>query len=253
MFTQVKTDSEIKAMRESARMLASVLDQLEQTVGPGMNLLEINEFAEKEVKAMGATAPFLGYGSPPFPGVICLSLNEEVEHGTPRDIEVHEGDILSLDFGIKYKGMISDSGRTLAIGEISPKAVKLLEATKQALYAGIDVVKDGVKVGDISAAVEKVLKRGRYGIIRELVGHGVGHELHEDPNIPNYGTAGRGPALKAGMTICIEPMASLGDWRIAMDEDGWTIRMLDASLAAHFEHTLLITNDGVEILTESSL
>lgn len=253
MFTQVKTDAEIAAMRESARMLADILDQLEQTVDVGMNMLEIDEIARKEAKALGAETPFLGYGDPPFPGSICISLNDEVEHGTPRDKELNNGDVVSLDFGIKYKGMISDSGRTLPIGDVSSKNLKLLETTKRALYAGIDVVKDGVKVGDISAAVEKVLKKGGYGVIRDLVGHGVGHELHEDPNIPNYGKAGRGPMLKAGMTICIEPMASLGDWRIMVDDDQWTLRMVDGSNAAHFEHTLLITESGAEILTESSL
>ena len=253
MFTQVKTESEIQAMRESARILADILDELEQTVDVGMNLLEIDEFARKEAKAKGAETPFLNYGSPAFTGAICLSVNDEVEHGTPRDLELQDGDNLSMDFGILYKGMISDSGRTVAIGDVSPKVRKLMETTERALYAGIDAVKDGVKVGDISAAVEKVLKKGGYGIIRDLVGHGVGHELHEDPNIPNYGKAGKGPMLKAGMTICIEPMASLGDWRIAFDEDQWTIRMLDGSIAAHYEHTLLITDTGAEILTLSNL
>lgn len=253
MFTRVKTDSEIAAMRESARILADILDKLEQTVDVGINMQEIDAIARREAKAMGAETPFLGYSDPPFPGSICISVNDEVEHGTPRDIELASGDIVSLDFGIKYKGMISDSGRTLPIGDVSSKNMKLLDVTKQSLYAGIDAVKDGVKVGDISAAVEKVLKKAGYGIIRDLVGHGVGHELHEDPNIPNFGKAGRGPMLKAGMTICIEPMASLGDWRIVMDEDRWTLRMLDGSNAAHFEHTLLITNDGSEILTESNI
>lgn len=253
MYTQVKTEQEIAAMRESARILATVLDKLEQTVDVGMNMREIDDFARKEAKAMGATTPFLGYGDPPFPGAICISVNDEVEHGTPRDIELQDGDIVSLDFGILYKGMISDSGRTLPIGDVSPSVRKLLETTEQSLYAGIDVVKDGVKVGDISAAVEKVLKKAGLGVIRELVGHGVGHELHEDPNIPNYGKAGKGPMLKAGMTICIEPMASLGDWRIVMDEDNWTLRMLDGSTAAHFEHTILITDRGAEILTASQL
>ncbi len=251
MFTQVKTDTEIEAMRESARILAMTLDKLEQTVDVGMNLMEIDQFARAEAKAMGAKTPFLGIGDPPFPGSICLSLNDEVEHGTPRDIELKDGDILSMDFGILYKGMISDSGRTVVIGDVPPKVRKLLDTTRQSLYAGIDAVRDGVKVGDISAAVEKVLKKGGYGIIRELVGHGVGHELHEDPSIPNYGKAGKGPMLKAGMTICIEPMASLGDWRIVMDDDNWTLRMLDGSLAAHFEHTLLITDNGAEVLTET--
>lgn len=253
MFTRIKTDSEILAMRESAAMLAKVLDYLEQTVDVGMNLIEIDQIARNEAKALGGDTPFLGVGDPGFPGVICLSVNDEVEHGTARDIELKDGDILSMDFGILYKGMISDSGRTIAIGDIASKTQRLLDDTKQSLYAGIDVLKDGVKVGDISAAVQKVLDKKKYGIVRDLVGHGVGHELHEDPNIPNYGTAGRGPVLRAGMTICIEPMATLGDWRIVMDDDHWTIRTADGSLSAHFEHTILITDRGSEILTESSL
>ncbi len=253
MYTRVKTDQEISAMRESCAMLAQVLDKLETIVTPGISGFEIDQIARSEVKSLGAETPFLGYGQPPFPASICISPNEIVEHGIPNKHEFVEGDIISLDFGVKYRGMISDSGRTLAVGEISPKVQKLLDATKNSLYAGIDVVKDGVKVGDISAAVEKVLKKGKYGIVRDLVGHGVGHELHEDPNIPNYGTAGKGPMLKAGMTIAIEPMATLGTWKVFMDEDEWTIRTLDGSLAAHFEHTILITESGSEILTESKL
>lgn len=253
MFTKIKTDKEISALRESGAMLAAVLDEIEKVIAPGMTGIDIDEMARREAKAMGGTTPFLGYGSPPFGGSICISMNDEVEHGLPRNIMLKDGDIVSLDFGIKYKGMISDSGRTLAIGEIPSKTQKLLDATEQSLYAGIDTLRDGVKVGDISAAVEKVLKKGKYGIIRDLVGHGVGHELHEDPNIPNYGKAGKGPALKAGMTICIEPMASLGGWKIVVDEDDWTIRMADGSLAAHFEHTILITQTGSEILTRSQL
>lgn len=253
MYTRIKTDAEIEAMRKSGAILAEVLDEIEKVIAPGMTGKDIDEIARREAKARGGKTPFHGYGNPPFPGAICVSLNDEVEHGVPRDIEIVDGDIVSLDFGILYDGMISDSGRTLAIGDIPGKTRKLLEATEQALYAGIDVVKEGVKVGDISAAVEKVLKKGKYGIIRELVGHGVGHDLHEDPNIPNYGTAGKGPALHAGMTIAIEPMASLGDWRIVMDDDNWTIRMADGSLSAHFEHTILITETGSEIMTLSNL
>ncbi len=240
-------------MRTSGQILARVLDTIEQTIDEGMNCLEIDQLARREAKALGGDTPFLGYGSPPFPGAICISLNDEIEHGTPRDIVLKDGDIVSLDFGITYNGMISDSGRTLVIGDAASKTLKLVETTKQSLYVGISKVRDGAKVGDISAAVEAVLNKGRLGIVRDLVGHGVGHELHEDPNIPNYGTAGKGPMLKAGMTIAIEPMATLGDWRIKFDDDHWTIRTVDGSLAAHFEHTVLVTDDGYEILTESEL
>ena len=253
MYTRVKTASEIEAMRASGAILAEVLDEIEKVIDVGMNCLEIDQMARREAKARGGETPFLGYGSPPFPGVICISINDAIEHAPPRDYELQDGDIASLDFGILYDGMISDSGRTLAIGEVPPKTQKLLDTTKQALYAGIDKVKDGAKVGDISAAVEAVLKKGKYGIVRDLVGHGVGHELHEDPNIPNYGTAGKGPMLKAGMTIAIEPMATLGAWEVYVDSDQLTFRTADGSLAAHFEHTVLVTEDGAEIMTLSKL
>ena len=247
MFTKVKTPQEIEAMRESAKMLAAVLDYLESTVEIGMTGVDIDQHARKELKKLGGEPPFLGYHG--FPGVICVSHNDEVEHGIPRPIALQDGDLLSLDFGVKYRGMISDSGRTLMIGDVSPKARRLVADTKASLMAGIDVVKPGVRVGDIGAAVQAVLDKGGYGIVRDLVGHGVGHELHEDPNIPNYGTAGTGPTLKEGMTICIEPMATLGDYQLTVDEDGWTIRTADGSLSAHFEHTVLITAKGAEILT----
>lgn len=246
--TRIKTAAEIEAMRESGRMLASVLDLIEKQIEAGMAGIDINELCKREIKGFGAVAPFLGYQG--FPALICVSVNDEVEHGIPNGTPFVEGDIVSVDFGVQWKGMITDSGRTLGIGTLKPQVQKLLTDTKKALMIGIDQVKDGVRVGDIGAAIEDSLRAGGYGVVEDLVGHGVGHELHEDPSIPNYGIAGTGPALKAGMTVAIEPMATLGGHEIYFDKsDGWTVRTLDGSLAAHFEHTILITDSGSEILT----
>jgi methionyl aminopeptidase len=249
MFTKVKTDREIVAMRESGRMLATILAQIKDFAEEGCTGHEVSRLARRELKNFGAKAPFLGYQG--FPDVICISLNDEVVHGIPHDTEFVAGDIISFDFGVDYKGMITDAAFSMIIGAKAPNEVeKLLADTKKSLDAGIKVVKDGVRVGDISAAVQKVLDKGGYGIVRDLVGHGVGHYVHEDPNIANYGKAGTGPTLDAGMTIAIEPMATLGGYQVAVDPDGWTIRTEDGSLSAHFEHTVLITESGAEILTQ---
>lgn len=248
MFTRVKTASEIEAIRVSGGMLAAVLQVIDKKIEPGMSGLDASEFAKKELKALGGKASFLGYGG--FPDVICISNNDEIVHGIPTDTPFKEGDLVSFDFGVTYKGMITDSAFSKFIGAAPSKdAERLLKATEQSMYAGIDTLKDGVRVGDIAAAIERVLKRERLGIVRELVGHGVGHEVHEGPDIPNYGVAGTGPKLSAGMTIAIEPMATLGAHAISVDDDEWTIRTADGSLAAHFEHTILITDNGHEILT----
>lgn len=249
MKTKVKTPEEIKAMRESGRLLATVLATLKQAVQPGMTTKELAEIAKRELRNTGGTPTFLGmYG---FPDVICISVNDEVVHGIPSEKRViKEGDIVSLDFGVTYNGMITDSAVSVVAGTPAPKVARLVRDTEAAMYAGIQTLRDGVKVGDIAYAIESELKKGKYGIVRDMVGHGVGHELHEEPNIPNYGNKGTGPVLSAGMTIAIEPMATLGDFRVYIDIDGWTVRSNDRSLAAHFEHTVLITKDGYEILTQ---
>jgi methionyl aminopeptidase len=247
VFTRIKTADEIVAMRESGKMLATVLKQIKHITQVGMNGRDIAQHAAKQLKAMGATASFLGYQG--FPDVICISVNDEVVHGIPSSTPFKEGDILSFDFGVTYKGMITDSAFSMCLGKATKTQQRLLKNTERSMYAGIDQLKDGVRVGDIAVAIQKVLDTAELGIVRELVGHGVGHYVHEDPNIPNYGISGTGPILKAGMTIAIEPMATLGDYAVKMDGDGWTIRTVDGSLAAHFEHTILITENGYEILT----
>ncbi|MGH7241753.1 MAG: type I methionyl aminopeptidase [Candidatus Saccharimonadales bacterium] len=250
MQTRIKTAVEIEHMRESGRMLATVLDVLKASLQPGMSTKDLANIAARELEALGGKPAFLGYNG--FPDVLCVSVNEEVVHGIPRDDKIiQNGDIVSMDFGVNYKGMITDAAISAIAGTPRNQAhAKLLAYTERSMLAGIAVVHDRVRTGDIGAAVESVLKKQGYGIVRDLVGHGVGHELHEDPNIPNYGRANTGPWLDAGMTIAIEPMATLGKDRVVLEPDNWTISTADGSWAAHFEHTILITEDGAEILTQ---
>lgn len=249
MQTRVKTTDEIAAMRESGKMLASVHQQIRKFVKAGTNGKDVAVLAARELKAMGAEATFLGYHG--FPDVICISVNDEVVHGIPNDIPFADGDLVSFDFGVTHRGMVTDSAFSMFVGGKPPsqKAQALMDATNASLHAGIDAVRTGAHIGDISAAVQEVLDAAQCGIVRELVGHGVGHQLHEDPDIPNYGKAGTGMRLLAGMTLAIEPMATLGEHTVMVDPDGWTVRTRDGSLACHAEHTVLVTDDGVEVLT----
>ncbi|HSE61671.1 MAG TPA: type I methionyl aminopeptidase [Candidatus Saccharimonadales bacterium] len=250
MFTRVKTQSEIEAMRASGQILASVLKKINATAEPGMTGLDASQIAKTELKAHGAIGTFYGVpGRPPFPDVICISINDEVVHGIPDSRQFKDGDVVSFDFGVTYDGMVTDSAFSKVIGKSTKTKQNLLKATERSMYAGIEQLKNGVRVGDIGSAIQKVLDAANLGIVRDLVGHGVGHEMHEDPNIPNYGVSGTGPTLKAGMTIAIEPMATVGNPAVKMLGDGWTISTVDGSLAAHFEHTILITEDGYDILT----
>jgi methionyl aminopeptidase len=247
-----KTEAEIQAMREGGKILASILRDLKVYVQPGMTGLDVDAWVASEITARGATATYKT-AEVGFPNVICISRNEEIVHGVPKDEPFEKGDVVGFDLVITYKGMKTDSAFTMVVGEEPKGALKhLLKETERSLYAGIDAIKgEGTRIGDISAAVEKVLVGAKLGIIRELVGHGVGHEMHMPPEVPNYGRAGSGVILRAGDTIAIEPMAALGGERInSKHEDGWTISTRDGSLAAHFEHTVLITQDGAEILTQ---
>ncbi len=248
MFTRVKTTTELANLRVSGRMTAEILQKIRSFAQPGISGNDISSLISKELKNLGAKSAFKGYNG--FSDVICISVNDEVVHGIPNANLFKKGDVVSFDFGVTYNDMISDSAFTMVIGEESSGNKKrLLEATEASLYAGLDALHDGVTVGDIGAAIEKVLSGAKLGIIQELVGHGVGHALHESPDIPNYGRSASGAALQAGMTVAIEPMATLGKAAIKTDDDGWTIRTRDSSLAAHFEHTVLITENGYEILT----
>jgi methionyl aminopeptidase len=250
MFTKVKTQNEINLMRKSGKMLAQVLDILEKELKPGMSTKDLSNIAAKELKKLGGQPTFLGYQG--FPDVLCVSLNDEIVHGIPSKKRIiQEGDLVGMDFGVTYQGMITDAARTVIAGK--PKQnqhIQLVERTKESLMAGINVIHDGIRTGDIGNAIQDVLDKYKYGIVQDLVGHGVGHSLHEDPNIPNYGRKGTGPWLSKGMTIAIEPMVTLGDYNVRLAEDKWTILTQDGSWSAHFEHTILITEDGYEILTQ---
>lgn len=249
MVTRVKTSHEIDAMRESGRMLATVLESLRGQVSVGMSTKDLAIIAANELKPLGGIPSFLDYQG--FPDVICISINDEVVHGIPRsDKIITEGDIVGLDFGVTVRGMITDAAISVIAGKPKQKGhIQLLKDTEQALQAGIMAVHDKVRTGDIGFAVESSLKHRPYGIVRDLVGHGVGHQVHEDPNIPNYGRANTGPWLDSGMTIAIEPMVTLGTDQVYIAEDGWTVLTRDGAWSAHFEHTILITDDGAEIIT----
>lgn len=249
MLTRVKTPGEIRAMRESGAMLATVLAALKPKVVPGVSTKELADYARSELKALGGQPTFLGYQG--FPDVICISVNDEVVHGIPKSDKIlSEGDIVGLDFGVTYRGMTTDSAVSEIVGKPrNTREQELVESTRQAMMAGIGVVHGSVRTGDIGATIEGVLTHHKFGIVRDLVGHGVGHELHEDPNIPNYGKPDTGPWLQSGMTIAIEPMATIGTHSVYLENDGWTIRTRDGSRSAHFEHTVLITDTGYEILT----
>ena len=247
-----KTPEQLDAMREGGRILAQILADVRGFVKPGMTELEVNDFVAKKIMEYGATATYRE-PDPNFPGVICISTNEAIVHGVPSDYVFEAGDVASFDLVITYKGMKTDSAFTMVVGEEPKGAVKhLVNLTERSLYAGIDAIHgDGTTTNEIGAAVEGVLKKGKLGIIRELVGHGVGLKMHMPPDVPNYVTRGHNVTLHMGDTIAIEPMATLGGERIDSDhEDGWTISTRDGSLAAHFEHTVLVTETGVEILTK---
>ncbi len=246
----LKTAAEIQAMRQGGKILASILNDLKQKVKVGVNGLELDAWVEEQIKSRGAEVTYKT-SEVNFPGSICISINDEIVHGIPNDYSFEKGDLVSFDLVITYKGMKTDSAFSMVVGEEPIGAKKhLLKMTEQSLYAGIDAIKGPVRVGDISAAVEKVLSDARLGIVRDLVGHGVGHKMQQAPEIPNYGHKGTGVLLEPGDTIAIEPMATLGGESIKEGNDGWVICTKDGSLAAHFEHTVLITENGAEILTK---
>ncbi|MDN5276014.1 MAG: methionine aminopeptidase type [Candidatus Saccharibacteria bacterium] len=248
MIQREKTSAEIQAMRDGGKILATIFDGLKKQIVPGVSELELDAWVEREIKALGAEAT---YKTPEvnFPNVICISTNDQIVHGIPTDYRLEDGDVVGFDLVITYKDMKTDSAFTAIVGKASSAAKHLVTVTERSLYAGIDAIKGPTRIGDIGAAVEAVLTQGKLGIIRDLVGHGVGHQMHQDPEVPNYGRKGSGLLLGVGDTIAIEPMATLGGERIKGDDDGWTICTKDGSLAAHFEHTVLITENGVEILT----
>lgn len=249
LITGRKTPAQIQAMREGGKILAQIFADVREFVHAGQTKREIDDFVAKKIIGYGAE---ITYKSPEvnFPGAICISVNEEVVHGAPNDYVLQRGDVASFDLVITYKDMKTDSAFTMVVDDEPKGAVKhLLAATERSLYAGIDAIKGPVHTGDIGAAIEKVLHGAKLGIVRDLVGHGVGLQMHMPPDIPNYGRKGTGALLQPGDTVAIEPMATLGGEKVVELDDGWTYATRDSSLAAHFEHTVLITENGAEIIT----
>lgn len=244
----VHTPEEIERIRTAMGMTAQVRDQLVQLIRPGMSTLQIDQLAGDLIRATGGTSGFLNYHG--FPGNICISLNDEVVHGIgAANRIVQECDIVSLDIGVSFNGAVGDTAVTIGFCELPPDTARLLKATQEALMAGINAAVKGNHIRDISRAVEKRAMADQLGVVREMVGHGVGIRLHEPPDVPNYVTPVKGPKLVPGMVLAIEPMFNLGTHRISQDSDGWTIRTRDGSLSAHFEHSILITDNKPEILT----
>jgi methionyl aminopeptidase len=242
-----KSQQEIEAMARGGRVVAGCLALLEESLRPGMTTRELDALAEDYIRSHGGAPTFKGYRG--YPAATCLSPNDVVVHGIPNGYALREGDILSVDVGVTLDGFVADSAYTFPVGEISPEAERLLEVGKMALDAGIQQAKSGGKLTDISHGVQRATEEAGFSVVRSLVGHGVGRDMHEDPQIPNYGEPGRGPTLASGMTLAIEPMITAGGHEVVVREDQWTIATADGSLAAHFEHTVAVTEEGPRILT----
>ena len=248
MSVSIKSAREIELMKEAGRILAITHEELEKALKPGMSTWDIDHLGEEIIRSYGCIPSFLNYNG--YPASICVSVNDEVVHGIPNKKHIiKEGDIVSLDAGVIYKGYHSDAARTIGVGEISPEAAKLIEVTRQCFFKGIEYAKDGCHLFDISAAVHGYADQFGYGVVRDLVGHGIGSHLHEDPEIPNFRQARKGIKLKPGMTLAIEPMINIGHADVEWLDDDWTVVTADGSLSAHYENTVLITENGPEILT----
>ncbi len=249
----LKSEREFAKMAVAGACVAAVHQAVREAAKAGVALKDLDVIAAQITKERGCTPSFLGYQpSPhqiPYPGHLCLSVNDVIVHGIPSAYRLRIGDVLSVDAGAIFEGFHGDAAFTMAIGEVSAEAARLIGATEEGMWAGIRQVKAGTRVGDVSASVQAVGDRHQIGIVREYVGHGIGRQMHEEPQIPNVGVAGRGMKLKAGMAVCIEPMFNLGSWETTVDSDGWTVRTIDGSLSAHFEHTVAITRDGVKVMT----
>ena len=244
----LKTDEEIELMRVANQLVGKTLGELAKHVAPGVTTLQLDKIAEEFIRDNGATPAFLGYGG--FPNSICASVNEHVVHGIPSSkVILRDGDIISIDCGTHINGFTGDSAYTFCVGEVSPEVRHLLKTTKESLYKGIEAAVDGKRVGDIANAIQTYCETRNYSVVRELVGHGCGRNMHEEPEVPNYGRRGCGPLLRSGMCICIEPMINLGSKNVVFENDGWTVRTKDCKPSAHFEHCIAIRPNGPDILS----
>ena len=245
----IKTDEEIEIMREGGRILSQIVKEIKTQIKAGQKTKEIEKIAQKLFKKYHVKSSFLGHNG--YPAHLCVSLNEEIVHGIPSERKIKDGDLVSIDMGIKYQGLNTDTALTVGIGNISKKDKKLIRITRESLAAGIKQARLGNRIGDISFAIQKKVERAGFSVIRDCTGHGIGRELHEKPTIPNFGSQNTGPQLMAGMTLAIEPMVATGGFETKVLADGWTIATRDNSRTAHFEDTILITPNGPEFLTNS--
>ena len=248
----IKTRAELEKMREAARHVGEILLEVRERARAGVTTRELDELAARSIDRRGVVSSFLGYGpggAPPYPAVMCMSVNEEIVHGIPGPRELKDGDILSLDFGVHVDGWHGDSAVTLPIGDVSDETQRLLATTRDSLYRGIGQMVPGRRLSDIGHAVQACAEAEGFSVVRQFVGHGIGRALHEPPQIPNYGKPGKGPRLRAGMVFAIEPMVCVGSYEVRMLDDEWTAVTADGALSAHFEHTILITDHGPEVLT----
>ncbi len=243
----LKTEEEKEKMRESNRIVALVLQEIESLIKPGVKTIELDKFAEDLIRKEGAVPGFKGYQG--FPATLCVSINEEIVHGIPSERKLKDGDIVSIDVGTIKDGFYGDGAKTYAVGKVDEKGLRLMETTREALMKGIEKAVPGNRISDISHSVQNYVESQGFSVVRQFVGHGIGRNLHEDPQIPNYGEPGRGPVIKKGMAIAIEPMVCEGNWEAEVLSDGWTAVCKDGSRAAHYEHTIFINAEGPEILT----
>jgi methionyl aminopeptidase len=252
---EIKTPEQIAKMRTAGMLVGETLELLRAAVRPGISTGELDALAERNIRAGGGVPSFLGYGHPPFPGTICASVDDEVVHGIPGDRVLAEGDVISIDCGAIVDGWHGDAAITVPVGEVRPELLELMRVTEEAMWRGIAAARLGGRVTDISHAVESHVRSqphptgGSYGILEEYTGHGIGTAMHQPPNVPNYGRPGRGPKLERGLALAVEPMITLGSRHTVVDDDDWTIRTVDGSWAAHFEHTFTLTPDGAWVLT----
>ncbi len=244
----LRLPDEIEKARASNRIVAEVLSRLREKIRPGVKTKDLDKFAEEIAEKRGAKPAFKGYRG--YPHSLCISINEEVVHGMPSKRVLQEGDIVGLDFGIYYQGFYGDSAITLPVGKVAEKALKLMQVTEQSLYAGIEQAREGNRLGDVSAAVQNMVESAGFSVVRDFVGHGIGRNLHEEPQIPNFGEKGRGIELKKGMILAIEPMVNVGEYNVKVLPDGWTVVTKDGSLSAHFEHSIAITENSPDILSK---
>ncbi len=243
----IKSEREISIMRKSGQITRDLLEMLEEQVKVGVTTKQLDKLAYEFIKKRGAVPSFLGYND--FPGTMCTSIDEEVVHGIPSHRVLEEGMLLKIDVGCIYNGYHSDAARTFAVGAVSPEKKKLMDVTKESFFKGVAVLKDGARLGDLGSTIQKYAEDNGFSVVRDLVGHGIGTSLHEDPNVPNFGIAGRGTRLSKNMTIAVEPMVNMGTSRVVVAKDNWTIITADRQPSAHYENTLVITEDGIEILT----